>query len=106
MEWLPNPDWVGGRAPLPILFAMVVDHPDRERFLQLRTNILEEENLIAAQEILVRCGAISSGVDQILRRYQAAIKIMRGSGLAQPQVLAEFLDKALQPVRALLRGPD
>ena len=61
-----NPDWSGNRAPLPILFAQVVNHPDRDRFLALRREISDPNNLTAAQAILVRCGAVSYCLDQIL----------------------------------------
>ncbi len=30
-----NTDWILGRAPLPILFAQSVDHPERARFLEI-----------------------------------------------------------------------
>ena len=32
-----GPDWIGGRHPLPILFAESVDHPEKERFIELRS---------------------------------------------------------------------
>ncbi len=102
METPANPDWIMGRAPLPILFALVVDHPARDRFIELRANIQEGDNLSAAQEILVRCGAISYGVDQILKRHQAAVHILEAGGLAGSAVLAGFLERAMRSVRSLL----
>ncbi|MFH1635153.1 MAG: polyprenyl synthetase family protein, partial [Chloroflexota bacterium] len=34
-----NPDWTLGRLPLPILFAQIVDHPEKARFIELREAI-------------------------------------------------------------------
>ena len=52
-----NVDWRQGRYPLPLLFAELVDHPDRDLLRTLRSQVDDEEKLIRAQEILVRCGA-------------------------------------------------
>lgn len=63
-----SPDWSQGRFPLPILFAQTVEHPQRDRFLELRQRIAAAEALCEAQDILIKSGAISYCVDQLLRR--------------------------------------
>ncbi|MCI0395661.1 MAG: polyprenyl synthetase family protein [Chloroflexi bacterium] len=97
-----NADWLAGRSPLPILFAQVVDHPGRERFLQLRQAIPRPEALAEAQKILIRCGAVSYCVDQLLRRYQAAQRLLAAMPLAAPGRLAGLLEPVISPVQALL----
>ena len=56
MEIPANPDWIQGRIPLPILFASLVEHPERKRFLELSRDITNPVALQEAQEILIRCG--------------------------------------------------
>jgi len=104
MDTPANPDWVQGRSPLPILFAQVVDHPDRERFIALRKAIPDPDALAEAQTILIRCGAISYCIDQLLRRVQAAQEILASTSLARPATesrLAGLLADIVEPVKKL-----
>ena len=101
METPANPDWIQDRASLPILFAQVVDHPDRERFLELRQSIPDPDALTEAQTILIRCGAVSYGIDQILRRYQEARNILESAPLAHPDKLESLLVDIVDPVKNL-----
>mgnify|MGYP000306518190 CR=1 FL=1 len=102
METPANVDWLQGRYPLPILFATLVPHPERERFLEVRTQIADEAALIEAQEILIRCGAMSFGVDQLLQRYQQATAHLDACALAQPGYLQQILDEVVAPAQRLL----
>lgn len=96
-----NSDWTQGRSPLPVLFAQVVDHPDRERFLKLRKDVLDPHHLDEAQAILVRCGAVSYCVDQILRRYDEALKMLVAIPLHLPVGLENMLDALIHPIQEL-----
>lgn len=96
-----NPDWTMGRAPLPILFAQVVDHLDRARFLELRRAIPDPEALAEAQTILIRCGAVSYGVHQLLTRHQRARAMLHEMPLRQPAGLQALLDDVIAPVQRL-----
>jgi geranylgeranyl diphosphate synthase type I len=102
MEVPANADWLQGRYSLPILFATLVPHPDRERFLALRRQIGEESALQEAQEILIRCGAMSYGVDQLLQRYQQANGMLRRTQLAQRTHIQHLVDEVIVPVQRLL----
>ena len=93
-----NPDWLQGRSPLPILFAKAVDHPERPRFLELCEAITDESALREAQDILVRCGAVSYCVDQLLRRYQSAKEILRTIELVRPDSIEGLLEEVVAPV--------
>jgi hypothetical protein len=65
-------DWILGRPSLPILFAKLVNHPERERFIKLQKDFSSLERLEEAQSILVRCSALSYCIDQPLYRYNQA----------------------------------
>ena len=93
-----NPDWIQGRLPLPILFAQTVEHAEQARFLELRQKIADKAALLEAQDILIRCGAVSYCVDQILRRHQAAQGIVATLSLPRREVLDVLVEKVIAPV--------
>jgi len=96
-----NPDWTQDRTPLPILFAQIVDHPDREQLMALRKEIPDTDALAEAQTILIRCGAVSYCIDQLLRRVQAAQEILTDTSLARPEKLEGLLADVVDPVKNL-----
>lgn len=98
-----NPDWVQRRSPLPILFAQLVDHPEQARFVELCRNISTPEALSDAQDILVRSGAVSYCVDQLLHRYQAAREILDAIPLVHREHLDALLLEVIAPVQQLFR---
>jgi geranylgeranyl pyrophosphate synthase len=99
-----NPDWTQGRSPLPILFAQVVEHPERNRFLELRQAMPDPAALEEAQTILIRCGAVAYCLDQLLHRYDLARQIVAGIPLAQRAGLERLLEELVDPVRELFRA--
>lgn len=104
METPANPDWLQGRSPLPILFASVVSHPEQKRFLALCQNVGKPAALQEAQEILIRCGAISYCADQLLQKEQAARKILDGIALVNYTPISSLLDEIIAPVQKLLKA--
>lgn len=98
-----NADWIQRRASLPILFAKAVDHPDRMRFLALCQSITDSEVLAEAQMILIRSGAISYCIDQLLRRYQKAKEILEQIRLLHRTGLEDLLEAQIKPVAALFQ---
>jgi len=96
-----NTDWTLGRAPLPILFAQSVDHPERARFLEFREMASDPDALTEAQEILVRCGAVSYCIHHIIERCQQAIAILSALPLASQEPLENLLDDVIIPVMNL-----
>ena len=96
-----NPDWTQGRRPLPILFAQTVEHPDRERFMKLYRNISENGALQEAQEILIRCGAVSYCVDQLLVRHKAAQNILDKTPLPNGGMVDSVIEAVIAPVHRL-----
>jgi geranylgeranyl pyrophosphate synthase len=96
-----NPDWLQGRKPLPIVFAQTVDHTDRARFLELYQDISNENALREAQDILIRCGAVSYCVDQLLRRHRAAQDILNKTPLPNKGTVDSLMEAVIAPVLKL-----
>jgi geranylgeranyl diphosphate synthase type I len=100
-----KPDWTQGRACLPILFAQNVDHPQRERFKELRRALQrapDAKALAEAQAILIRCGAISYGLHELLRRHQYARALLAPLGVEPRAGLEPLFEDLVQPVRRVL----
>jgi geranylgeranyl pyrophosphate synthase len=106
MAVLANPDWLQGRKPLPILFALTVGHPERSRFSELYQNISAENALQEAQDILIQCDAVSYCVDQILRRHQAARDILDKTPLPNRGTVDSLIDAVSAPIWKLFESLD
>lgn len=96
-----KPDWISGWNNLVILFALEADHPERERFRQLREHVHLPEALQEAQGILVRCGAISYGCYHVIDGYNDACDRLQTLGLPRPESLGRLLESLVQPSRDL-----
>lgn len=94
-----GPDWLQERLSLPILFARSVDHPDRARFLHLYGSLPDTDALAEMQQILLRCGAISYCIHQLLQRHAQAALLVNSLQLVHEQVVKNLLADVLQPVR-------
>lgn len=104
MEKPANPDWLQERSPLPILFASMVGHPDREHFLGLKKQVQSPDILEEVQEILIRCGAISYCADQLIERHQKATKILDRIPLVNHRPISTLFDEIIAPVNNLLNA--
>jgi geranylgeranyl pyrophosphate synthase len=96
-----NPDWLQQRKPLPILFALTVDHPDQARFIELYKDISVGNALHEAQEILIRCAAVSYCVDQLIRRHQMTQDLLNKTPLVNKKVVDSLIEGVIAPVRKL-----
>jgi geranylgeranyl pyrophosphate synthase len=97
-----NPDWKQMRNNLLFLYAKTADHPDRERFIALQPGVDDPETLKAAQQILIRCGAVSYAMYHICRLHQSCMGILREVHLKDPKPLEELVIRFLQPVTEIL----
>lgn len=93
-----NPDWLQKRKPLPILFALTVEHSDRPRFLDLYQDVSDENALKQAQGILIRCGAVSYCVDQLIRRHLMTQDILNKTPLANKEAVDSLIEGVIAPV--------
>jgi len=93
-----NPDWTLDRSPLPILYAQTVQYADREKFLELRRALPDPEALKEAQIILIRCGAISYAVHQLILKHKLARELLKKTSSIDITGLEKLLDDVIQPV--------
>jgi geranylgeranyl pyrophosphate synthase len=99
-----GPDWIQRRSPLPILYAQQVKHANRKRFLELRQRTLTDDVLNEMQEILIKSGAISYCIDQLLYRYQEALAVSTRLKIVHPEKLNVLLEEVIVPVWGLFEG--
>ncbi len=99
-----NPDWIQGKMPLPILFALIVDHPDRKEFLDLRENIEAKDNLLKAQKILLKCGAVSYCIELLYSKNKLAEKIISANNQFNQVVLRGILDRVMDAPKTLIEN--
>jgi geranylgeranyl diphosphate synthase type I len=97
-----NADWHQGRFPLPILFAELVPHPQQAQFRSLRQHITETGALQVAQEILIRSGAMSYAMDQLLQRHRQATDLLNQMLLVERAGVQQLLDEVVAPAQRLL----
>ena len=97
-----GPDWIQSRFPLPILFAHVVDHPDRDRFLELRENVVDPTALEEAQLILIRCGAVSYCLEQVVERYRTMKMLLDEMDVIDNTGLNYLLYELVHPIIELV----
>lgn len=102
LENAATPDWESNRAPLPILFASVVQHPKRDRFNELRPYArTNPKSLEEAQAILIQSGGISYCIYQLLERYQVAKDKISTMQVQRRNVLEKIFDDIVKPVHKL-----
>lgn len=98
-----KPDWNTGRAPLPILFAQVVDHPSRSRFGELRPHARRQVSALEeAQQILIECGAVSYCIHELLERHEKARELVSTLPIERQDVMENVFEDIIQPVLHLL----
>jgi Polyprenyl synthetase len=95
-------DWSRRSNNLPILYAMTAEHPEREAFLDLSARAAEPEALTAAQEILVRCGALSYCIFKLLEILGEARALLESVPLPSPEPVLRLFEAQMEPLRRLL----
>lgn len=93
-----NPDWTEGRAPLPLLYATLVAHPEQAHFRTLRARAHDPLSLREAQAILIRSGAISYCLYHLLEYEARCRAILHPLTLKQPEPLLQLLETIMAPV--------
>ncbi len=99
-----NPDWKQGRNNLLFLYALTADHPDRERFRELRSQVDDPESLRSAQQILIRSGAVSYAMYHLCQSFLAARKLLNETSLVDPAPLRSVIDQYIVPLVHLLKN--
>jgi hypothetical protein len=90
------------RELLAILYALTADHSERAQFEALIPRVDDLQTLVEAQEIMVRCGAVSYCAYHIIRRYQIGLQLLGEIELADPAPMLDLLNGYPKPLVALL----
>ncbi len=101
-----NPDWRQGGNNLLLLYAQTVAHTEQARFRQLRVQADRAECLQEAQNILVRCGAVSYAAYQLMARFEKGQQIVTALPLPATEKLTSLLSAQIRPLQELLRDFD
>ena len=96
------PDWRMGRNALPILFASTVDHPQKAEFLELIDAVEDPAKLQQAQQILLKCGAVSYCIHEIMKRSGEILELIPSMPGFRTEVLNALFAGFVKPVRELL----
>jgi geranylgeranyl diphosphate synthase type I len=96
------PDWSRRYNNLPILYSLTADHLDRQLFSELLADIEEQAALERAQDILVRSGAVSFCVYQMIELHRSAKELIREARFVDPRPLEEMLERYVRPLKGLL----
>jgi geranylgeranyl pyrophosphate synthase len=105
-----NPDWGAAvrrmnRNSSLILYALTANHPEREAFRSLLPQIAAEPcsaALRSAQQILIRCGAVSYCLYHVVKRYEAARQLLDRTPLVDPAPVRRVLAQHVKPLIGLL----
>lgn len=95
-------DWQRPSNNLPILYAMVADHPARSEFLELSASHHRPESLAAAQKVLLQCGGVSYCAWKMVELAHQAQAIVETAELADRRPLAQLLGAHVRPLARLL----
>ena len=77
---------------------------ERAQFEELLSQIDDPQALQAAQQILLRCGAVSYCAYQVVQRHQAGQQILDTTPLADPTPLLGLLARQAKPIVTLLES--
>jgi geranylgeranyl diphosphate synthase type I len=98
------PDWTQGRPNLLTLYARTADYPDRNRFVALLPQVGDSDALREAQQILIRCGAVSYCAYHLAERHRRARQLLAAIPLVDATPMAELFAQLVQPLIELLRS--
>ena len=99
-----KPDWYRKWNNLPILYALTAEHSDRSRLTDLLTRISEPEALAAAQDILIRSGAVSFCTYHMIELHQRARECLRRILLQDHKPLEQLLEYHVRPLKSLFKS--
>ena len=98
----PKPDWQRPENNLLTLYALTADHKERKMFTSLLPHVSVLEKLEMAQQILIRSGAVSYCVMQLLTRYKSIKEILNALDVPRKNGLEGLFQRQLQPAMILL----
>jgi geranylgeranyl pyrophosphate synthase len=97
-------DWNRRPNNLAILYAMTAEHPERDLFLELSARAAEPAALAAAQEIIIRCGALSYCAFKMLEILEEARALMASLALPSREPVTRLFEAHTEPLRRLFEA--
>ena len=99
-----KPDWNRPENNLLLLYAISAEYAKKNEFLSMIEQIRDDEaNLREIQSILIRSGAVSYCVYNLLERHREAIERVTSLDLVDPQALIQPIKDQTFPALKLLR---
>ena len=103
MERPAAPDWGRRWTNLPILYARLAEHPERDRFEMVADTVFDDPAALEqAQYILVRSGAVSYCAYRVIEAYKKGRHEIASLDLPEPAALDELFTIQVRPLRKLL----
>ena len=99
-----NQDWNLDRYPLPIIYAYIVEYPEKEEFVLLHSQVDNIVNLKRAQTILLRCGAISYGLYCIQEKHRQVMEQLSSVDLVNPQPINDLFSRIITPINKVIKS--
>lgn len=99
-------DWRSQGNNLAILYAMIADHPLRERFHELLSAIDTPAVLDEAQQILVSSGALSYCCYHYMEGYKNLADCLQQTSFKEPAELKGFVHGFIKSLRQMFQSLD
>lgn len=103
LETPASADWSRPRNNLALLYASTAEHGQRARFVELIEQVGDPPRLAEAQAIVFASGAASYCLYRMIEAQRLARARCQALPLAEPGPLLGILDRAIMPLRGLLR---
>jgi Polyprenyl synthetase len=99
-------DWNRPPNNLAILYALSANHAERDVFRDLAARTREPEAILAAQEILIRCGALSYCAFMMRTFMDSAMATLSSNDILDPRPLLSLLETHSAPLRRLFSAAE
>ncbi len=98
------PDWQRPGTNLALLYTLLAEHGERQRFLRLLPQIDDPAALDEAQHIVARSGAASYCCYRLLRLHQDLRSQIESLSLRHPEKLMALADEHILPLTELFEA--
>jgi geranylgeranyl pyrophosphate synthase len=98
-----NPDWTSPNNNLALLYAIMAEYPEKNRFQELISNGVESksESIKELKQILIKSGGLSYCCYHMIESYKEAQQILGGIPLLHPDKIYKILYELIEPLKEL-----
>lgn len=97
-----KPDWRRQSNNLLILYALTVEHEEREEFLDILSDVSAAKSLKRLQEILLSSGAVSYCIYHLNGRHERCRQLIDRMELPNTQPMQDLVESQVGPMRSIL----